>query len=144
MESLLKEKLWAHIAHNNPDLMLNLQADHSVTKYLDEKMEGITPMIAQLASEAKPQYIIQELCLDALTADLKPSKFLYIRSVIEEDFTEHFERLKERGILTYEVANLITICNAAVFKSFGFTTDNLEDRHLRYAVIAEIYYYLLG
>ncbi|KGO93667.1 hypothetical protein [Flavobacterium subsaxonicum] len=144
MESLLKEKLWAHIAHHNPDLMLNLQADHSVTKYLDEKMKGIMPMIAQLVAEAKPQYIIQELCLKALTSDLIPSKFHYIRSIIEEDFSDDFERLKKTGILTFEVANLITICNATVFKSLGFTTDNLEDRHLRYAVIAEIYYYLLG
>lgn len=143
MESLLKEKLWAHIAHHNPDLMLNLQADHSVTKYLDEKMNGIKTMIAQLVAEAKPQYIIQDLCLEALTAELIPSKFLYIRSVIEEDFSNDFERLKETGILTYEVANLITICDATVFKSLGFTTDNLEDRHLRYAVTAEIYYYFM-
>ena len=142
MQSMLREKLWAFIVHNNPDLMLNLQQGHSVTRYLDEKINGILPLAGRLLAEAKPQYVIEELCLNEMTKELKPSKFLYIRSVIEEDFPNDFQRMKESGVLTYEVVNLINACKD-VFESFGFNAENEQDRHLRYAVIAEIHDYLI-
>ena len=142
MVEKLKEKLWAFIVHNNPDLMLNLQEEYSVTKYLDEKVNGILPKIDALLKEEKPQYIIEELCLNEITADLKPSKFLYIRSVIEEEFPDDFKRLSEDGVLTYEVVNLIEACRET-FEAFEFSEENEGDRHLRYAIIAQVHDYLL-
>ncbi|OKS85692.1 hypothetical protein [Mucilaginibacter polytrichastri] len=142
MVEKLKEKLWAFIVHNNPDLMLNLQEEYSVTKYLEEKVNGIIPMIEALLAEGKPQYVIEELCLSAMTAELKPSKFLYIRSVIEEEFPDDFKRLQEDGVLTYEVVNLIEACQDA-FEAFGFSEETQDDRHLRYAIIAQVHDYLL-
>ena len=142
MQTMLKEKLWAYIVHNNPDLMFNLQEDYSVTKYLEEKVNGILPMAEQLLSEGKPPYAIEELCLEAMTEELKPSRYLYLRSVLEEDFIQDYERLKESGTLTYEVVNLIEACKG-VFDDFDFNRENEEDRHLRYAIIGQVHEYLL-
>ena len=137
MQSMLKEKLWAYIVHNNPELMVNLQEDFSVTKYLDEKVNGIMPAAERLLSENRPFYSIEEICLDTMTEDLKPSRYLYIRSVIEEEFNIDYEQLRENGVLTYEVINLIEACKG-IFGDFGFSAENEEDRHLRYAIIGMV------
>ncbi|MXN91159.1 hypothetical protein GR160_07935 [Flavobacterium sp. Sd200] len=142
MVEKLKEKLWAFIVHNNPDVMLNLQKDYSVTHYLDEKVNGILPMVDKLLAEDKPNYIIEELALNELTADLKPSKFLYIRSVLEEEFPDDFKRLSELGVLTSEVVNLIAACMDD-FEAFDFSEETYDDRHLRYAVITRVHDHLL-
>ncbi len=142
MQSTLKDKLWAYIVHNNPELMVSLQEDFSVTKYLEEKVNGIMPVAEQLLSENRPLYSIVEICLDTMTEELKPSRYLYIRSVIEEEFNLDYERLKENGVLTYEVINLIEACKG-IFNDFGFSRENEEDRHLKYAIIGEVHRYLL-
>ncbi len=142
METKLKELLWAYIVHNNPDLMFNLQEDYSVSQYLDEKINGIMPMAEQLLSEGKPVYAIEELCIQQMTQELRPSRFLYVRSVLEEDFPDDYERLREGGLLTYEVINMMEACKE-LFETFGFSEETEEDRHLRYAVIAQVHDYLL-
>ncbi len=142
MQSMLKEKLWTYIVHNNPDLMFSLQEDYSVTRYLEEKVNAIMPTAGQLLTEGKPLYAVEELCLERLTEDLKPSRYLYIRSVIEEEFKLDYDRLKENGILTYEIVNLIEACKG-IFSDFEFSRENEENRHLRYAIIGQVHEYLL-
>ncbi|RKD15101.1 hypothetical protein BCY91_06145 [Pelobium manganitolerans] len=141
MQSMLTEKLWAYIVHNNPDLMLSLQEDYSVTRYLEEKVAAVMPMATQFLSEEKPQYIIEELCLQAMTEDLKPSRYQFIRSVIEEEFNDDYLRMKENGTLTYEVVNLIEACKS-IFSDFDFNSENEANRHLRYAIIGQLHDYL--
>lgn len=141
MQTVLKEKLWAFIVHNNPELMLSLQADFSVTGYLEEKVASVVPLVERLLTEGKPQYIIEELCLNDMTAELRPSKFLYIRSILEEEFPNDHEQMREAGILTFEVINMIEHCKE-IFDSFNFSTENEEDRHLKYAIIGQLHDYL--
>ena len=141
MQSMLTEKLWAYIVHNNPDLMFSLQEDYSVSRYLEEKVSTVMPMVAQLTDEGKPPYIIEELCLNTMTEELKPSRYQYIRSVIEEEFNADYERMKESGTLTYEVVNLIEACKG-IFSDFDFNSENEANRHLRYAIIGQVHDYL--
>lgn len=141
MQEMLKEKLWTFIVHNNPDLMLNLQQDFSVTGYLEKKVFNVQPLISQLLAENKPGYIIEELCMEELTKDLRPSKFNYIRGVLEEEFELDFLRIKESGLLTYEIVNLISK-SETVFEILGFTQDNEQDRMLRYAIAGTIRQYI--
>jgi hypothetical protein len=141
MQEMLKEKLWTYIVHNNPDLMLNLQQDFSLTDYLEQKVSNIQPLISQLLAANKPGYIIEELCLAELTKDLRPSKFNYIRGVLEEEFELDFLRIKESGLLTYEIINLITE-SETVFETLGFMQDNEQDRMLRYAIAGTIRQYM--
>lgn len=141
MQNVLSEKLWAYIIHNNPDLMFSLQESRSVTRYLEEKVNGVLPLAEQLLADGNPLYIVEERCLNAMTEDLQPSRFQYIRSVLEDEFSKDYERLKENGTLTYEIVNLIETCKN-VFNDFGFSKENEDDRYLRYAVIGQVHSYL--
>jgi|SRR5690348_14713827 len=141
MQSMLMEKLWAYIVHNNPDLMLSLQESYSVSRYLEEKVNAVMPMVAQLLDEGRPQYIIEELCFNDMTEELKPSRYQYVRSIIEEEFNADYERMKESGTLTYEVLNLIEACKG-IFSDFNFNSENEANRHLRYAIIGQVHDYL--
>ena len=141
MEKVLKEKLWAFIVHNNPDLLIRLQENQSVTSYVEEKVSGIEPLISQLLSEGNSEYVIEEQCWETLTAELKPSKYIYIRSVLEEDFQTDYARLSQTGTLTYEILNILEACKE-IMDDLHFSQDNEDERAIRYAVIGEIHNYL--
>lgn len=141
MQELLITKLHGYITQNNPDLLLALQQEENVTRYLEEKVAGIENLFEQLQAANMPPYLIEERCMEALTQDLRPSKFNYLVTVIEEEFEPDYYRLKESGTLTYEVINMISACTP-VFEAFGFTKDNEDDRHLRYAITGAIKEYL--
>jgi hypothetical protein len=104
-------------------------------------VNAVLPMVEQLLGEGRPPYIIEELCLNAMTEELQPSRYQYIRSVIEEEFNGDYERMKENGTLTYEVVNLIETCKG-IFSDFDFNSENETNRHLRYAIIGQVHDYL--
>lgn len=141
MQEMLKEKLWTYIVHNNPDLMMNLQQDYAVTHYLEEKVNGIQLLTSQLQAENKPGYVIEALCMEVLTKDLLPSKFNYISNILENEFTQDFRFLKESGLLTYEIVNLISE-SETVFETLGFGEENEQNRMLSYAIIGTIRQYM--
>lgn len=141
MEDLLKEKLWFYIIHNNPDLMFRLQEDYSVLDYLNEKISSVKSILDDMLSDGTPKYIIEEICLNVLTEDLKPSRFLYIRSLLSDEFDKTYAAFQESGILTYEIINLMENCRP-VFETIGFTKENEEDPTLRSALIGQIADYL--
>lgn len=141
LENILAEKLRGYIATNNPDLLLTLQQQTRFTRYLEDKVYAIDGLIDQLVAEGKPQYVIEELCLNALTEDLRPSRFNYLKALLEEEFNERFERCRELGVLTYELTNMIEHCQA-LFEHFGFSEANEDDRLLRYAIIGAVDEYL--
>ncbi|MBW8334471.1 MAG: DUF1896 family protein [Prolixibacteraceae bacterium] len=141
MKDKLKDKLWTYIVHNNPDLMLNLQQDFSVTHYLEEKINGIQSLTSQLLAENKPGYIIEELCMTELTKELRPSKFNYICNILEDEFEQDFLRIKESGLLTYELVNMIRE-SEPVYETLGFTEINEQDQMLRYAITGTIRQYM--
>lgn len=140
MQHILREKLWAYVVAHNPELMLSLQEEFSVTAYLTEKVNNVMPLIETMRAEQTPQLIIEETCLEEMTAELKPSRFLYIREIMEEEFPIQFGALQESGTLTYEIVNLINECSA-LFEELGFR-KNRENNLLRYAVIAQVDDYL--
>lgn len=141
MEDILKEKLWFYIIHNNPDLMFTLQEDYSVLDYLNKKISSVKSILEDMSSDGTPQYIIEEICLNVLTEDLKPSRFLYIRSLLSDEFEKTYTAFQESGILTYEVINLMESCKP-IFETIGFTKENEEDPNLRNALIGQIADYL--
>ena len=141
METVLIEKLREYIIQNNPDILINLQTDFSVTQYLEEKVQSIQPLLNELLTEGKPTYIIEELCLNELTKDLRPSKFNFIRSVLEEEFERDFLLMKKMNTLTYEIMNIISE-GESMFEIFGFTEETEGNRDLRYAVAGTIQQFL--
>lgn len=141
LEFLLLEKLRSYIIANNPDLMLQLQRQMGFTRYLEDKIAAVAGTMEQLVSEGKPQYIIEELCLKEMTAELRPSRFNYLREIFETEFAETFERFRELGVLTYELTNIIEYCKD-LFELFEFSEEREDDRNLRYAIVGAISEYL--
>ncbi|MFC4233314.1 DUF1896 family protein [Parasediminibacterium paludis] len=141
MQEILTEKLHEYIINNNLNLLIELQQEGKVDTYLQEKVATADELISQLQSDNTPSYIIEEQCLDLLTKDLRPSKFNYVLRVLEEDFEKQYQQFREAGILTYETINLIAACNP-VFEALGFTTDNEDDKQLRYAITGTVKQYL--
>ncbi|MBC5862865.1 hypothetical protein [Flavobacterium turcicum] len=141
MEDVLKEKLWLYIINNNPDLMFTLQEEYRVSEYLNEKIVTVKSIVDELLEEATPQYIIEEICLNLLTEDLKPSRYVYIRLLLEEEFQSNYNQFYESGILIYEVINLVESCKE-VFETIGFTNENEDNTFLKHAIIGQMAVYL--
>jgi hypothetical protein len=142
MRDILINKLYEYLRENNPDVLMPLEDDGSVIQYLKNKVNAIKDLLEQLQKEDTPAYIIEEVCIDALTKDLKPSKFNYICSILEEDFETTYQQLQESGTRKYEVINMMALCKP-VFESLGFTEEKENDRQLRYAVMGAISEYLV-
>ena len=83
----------------------------------------------------------EELCMEELTKQIRPSRFNYLKALLEEEFSNEFERLEQAGILTTELINMITVCDM-VFDEMRFSTENEDNRNLRYAIIGAMHEYL--
>lgn len=141
MQTKLKEKFWAYIINYHPDLMFKLQEDYRVTQYLEDAVAAVMPKVSTWLTEGKPAYIVEELALKELTATLGPSRFSYLKDVLETEFADTYHQFAEAGVLTYECVNLVEHC-AAVFEELQFSEANAEDRYLRYAIIAAVHEYI--
>jgi hypothetical protein len=133
MQDVLIAKLHQFIADNNPDLLITLQEEGNVSGYLRKKVAAVDLLLNELLAAGTPAYIIEERCMDELTKELRPSKFNYLISILEEEFEADYYRLKESGLLTYEAINILESC-LPVFETFGFTVENENNRHLHYAI----------
>ncbi|RKR80689.1 uncharacterized protein DUF1896 [Mucilaginibacter gracilis] len=137
MEEELLKKLHSFIIENNPDLLVQLYDNRMMAAYLEDKLKLAVPLITQLSDAGKPAAVIEEQCMNRLTADLRPSRFHYIREVLEDEFEPVYYRLVESGTLTYEIISLLEDCNL-VFDDFGFSEDNENNRGLRRQIIRAI------
>ncbi len=140
MQAILIDKLHWYLKENNPDLLLQLEEDSTVTEYLSNKISTVDALLNQLGKE-QPAYIIEEACMDILTQDLRPSKFNYICTILEEIFDASYQQLVESGMLQFEVINLINHCQP-VFDTIGFTEENEGNRELQYNITGAISEYL--
>jgi hypothetical protein len=141
MQEVLIRKLYDYIRENNPDLLATLEEENRLTDYLQENTASVDGLIKQLLTENKPPSQIEELCMAELTKQLKPSRFNYLKTLLEEEFQKEFVRLHESGILTTELINMIAVCDP-VFDELNFSQENEDDRHLRYAITGAVYEYL--
>ncbi len=140
MELTLIIKLHEYMRENNPDLLMQLEEDDKVTEYLSTKVGNVEDLINQVQN-GQPSYRIENTCMDVLTRDLRPSKYNYIRNIVEEEFGETKNQLIESGLLQFEVINMIAYCQS-VFDDLNFSEENEENRFLRYAITGVIKEYL--
>lgn len=139
MQQQLLEKLWAYIAEFNPELMFSLQENYSVRSYLEAKVKSVEWLLESL--HGIPEHLITELCMNELTADLKPSKYQYIRKILERDFGAVTEVMRENGVLTCEIISMIENCTP-IFRQHAFSEATIDNRELQCAVIGSIEAYL--
>lgn len=140
MQEIFIKKLHEYIRENNPDLLLMLQEENRLADYLQESVASIDGLINQLVTENKPPSVIEEACMEELTRHLKPSRYQYLKNILEEEFPNDYERLFERGLLTTEIINMIAASDP-VFDELNFSEQNEDDRHLRYTITGVVFEY---
>lgn len=133
--------LHAYILENNPDLLVNLQAERRVTNYLYEKIATVTELAEELAAEGYNPGIIEEQCMAILIGDLLPSRYHYVLGILEEEFRDACETRRTSGTLMYEVINMVEACSP-LLDELGFSPMNEDDRLIRYAATGAIKEYL--
>lgn len=141
MQEVLIKKLHDYLKLNNADVLLALEEKNGVTPFLSDKVASINYLVEQLKKEEKPPYIIEELCMDELTKEFRPSKYNYVNNILDEDFEFAYLQFKRSGTLLFEVINIIKECEPA-FEALGFTEENESSRDLKYAVTGIIDKYL--
>ena len=141
MKETLINNLHSYLVQNHLDLLISLQEDHRLNPYLDSKVASVKELWEALQAENRPAYVIEALCLEELTRDLRPSRFNYVKELLEAEFEADYLRMKDSGILTYEVINLIGACEP-IFEVFGFSEDNEDGKELKYAVMGMAAEYL--
>lgn len=141
MEEQLMKQLHSYLVQNHLDLLISLQEEHRLTPYLETKVASVRELWEGLQAENRPGYVIEALCMEELTRDLRPSRFNYMRELLETEFEAHYVRMKDNGILTYELINLIGACEP-IFEIFSFGEETEDSRQLKYAVMGMISEYL--
>jgi hypothetical protein len=139
MKEILINKLHQYLQDNNPELLQQLEEDGTVTSWLTDKIKSIENVIAEY--DGQPDYIIEEVCINELTKELRPSKFNYISNILQEEFENDYQQFLNAGILRFEVINLITECQP-VFKETGLTEENEDSSDLKNVVTGTISEYL--
>lgn len=137
MEKILKEKLWDYIICNNPDLMYKLQEEYAVADFLQEKVNGVLTLSEEMLNDDTPAAVIEEICLNVMTEDLKPSQFKYLCRILSEEFEQTYLKFKNSGSIIYEVLKLMDLCSE-VFDRIGFTKESEKNTELRTTVIKKI------
>ncbi|MFD0795463.1 DUF1896 family protein [Mucilaginibacter litoreus] len=137
MKEHLINKLHHFLMDNHLDLLIALQEEHRLTHYLRHKVDSVMEICEELQAENRPEYVIEALCMEELTRDLRPSRYEYIRALLEEEFKSEFERMAASGILTYEIISLIGACEP-IFEVFAFGEEGEDGRELRSAITAMI------
>ena len=135
MQERLLERLNDYIRFDHPELVITLAKDHRLSTWLEQKVQTVAEFITELSGEGKSLQIIEERCLERLTADLRPSRFAYISGMLEEDFEWDYYQMRELGIAMFEVIGLMDKCKD-IFNAFGFCEANKANPSLRRAISA--------
>lgn len=141
IETILSQRLYQFLVDQSPDLLVRLQAERRVTTYIQEKVLSVASLWAALQQEQQHAYAIEAQCMQALTEDLRPSRYWYLSDILEEDFAETSDAWRDSGVRTYEIMNLLQLCQSA-FLEYGFTQTTRDNRFLRYEIIGRIVTYL--
>jgi len=135
MQDVLKQYLYGYIRDNHPDLLFRLEDEGRVAAYLNERLSTVAHLLSR---EGIPDHIMEEECMEILTADLKFSKYQYIAAILEEEFAVEFEAFTSLGVLQTEIVNMIAHC----FDGIELNESNEADNFLRYSIIGAVAEYL--
>ena len=93
MQEIFVRKLHQYISENNPDLLLQLENEGRVGKYLSDKVNTVSALFKQ-RDIRKPVYILEDICMYIMTQNLRPSTFNYIINLLQEEFESTYNRLR--------------------------------------------------
>lgn len=141
MEAKLKQMLHQYIVAHNPELMLKSSQTFSLQNYIEDKVMQIMPRVDQWMQGERSIHEIEAFAMSEMTMDLRPSKFMYLKKVFEEEFPESFQEFSEKGVLTHELVSILETCDE-VFQAHEFSDHNTNSNLLRHAVIIKLHNYL--
>lgn len=134
-------QLRQYLLENHLELAIALEEEHRLAHYLEGKVKSIDELIGGLLPQNRPAYVVEALCLEELTRDLRPSRFRYVRALVEKIYPADYRRMKKSGVLAYEVIGLTGACEP-IFEVFGFATVSEDSRGLHRAVLGMAAEYL--
>ncbi|MCJ8208107.1 hypothetical protein MUY27_00210 [Mucilaginibacter sp. RS28] len=137
MNDRILERLNSYIIEDHPDLVIRLNHTGQLQHWLIGRVDAAQGMIAELKEAGKPSMLIEEQVLDAITKDLRPSRFHYIAQLLEEDFAFDYYRMREAGTLTTVITRMIDCCKSK-FDLYGFCEANETDKQLRRMVTLQL------
>ena len=141
MREKLIHNLLQYIKENNPELLYQMENEAALMQWLSEKVKSVSALVDQMKKKRQPEYAIEEACMEELTKSLRPSRFNYIRHILEEEFETHYLRMTNSGVLRFEIINLIQCCQST-FDDLRFAEENEDNRFTRYAITGVIKEYL--
>lgn len=132
-----------HVRENHPDILFDLGDDEAVMQWTTDRLQEVSATIQAMKKKYKPEGQIIAACMEELIQNLLPSRYNYVRNVLEEEFYDDYSRLKEAGILRFEAVNMVAHCRST-FDDLRFSVENEDNRFTRYAIIGMIRDYLNG
>lgn len=117
-----------YIAENNPDLIVRIEGNESMKRYISDKVSTAMVLAKRLKEQGSSEDEILDTCLESMVTDLKPSKFRFVKDLIERKFKKKDDQLTEAGVLTYEIINIIEN-HDHLFEKHGFNDregDNIQ------------------
>lgn len=141
MQEILINKLLEYIWENNPDILFQLEQEAGLTNYLNDKVSAAMELVQAMKAQNQPGYIIEETCMTNMTAELRPSRYNYIISILSEEFEDEYNRMIDSGVLLTETINIISDCES-VLDDLNFSEENEDNRFIRYAITGMISEYL--
>lgn len=141
MREKLIHNLLQYIRDNNPELPYQMENEAALMLWLSQKVKSVSVLVDQLKKKRQPEYTIEEVCMEELTRELRPSRFNYIRHLLEDEFEADFLRMTHSGVLRFEIINLIQCCQST-FDDLRFAEENEDNRFTRYAIMGVIKEYL--
>lgn len=142
MQTELQTKLYEYLKENNPDSLVQLNEEDSLSTYLLEKVADVWNETEVLRQQLSPS-MYEELCMERLTQDLKPSKYNYILHLIEEEFESKYIELQINGLIITECINLVNYCQS-IFDDLNFSAENEDNRFIHYAITGMIQEYFIN
>lgn len=136
MTNHLQGLLLGYIKENNPELLFQLEKDDALHQWVMEKIQEVELVL----NNAKPTNLSESDFMKIFRADLHPSRFRYVRDLLETEFTDVYERMLASGTLHYELVNMVSACHF-LFEDMPLISD-MDNPQLDHAVAGVISDYL--
>ncbi|MET7000706.1 hypothetical protein [Chitinophaga defluvii] len=143
MREKIKESLLGFLQENYPEIILLFAQRGTLSQYLDDRLDLVEPLVDELLEQGDSEQHITQLCIEQLTSSFGPSKYNYLKGVLDDEFPQEYQQFEQVGVLRSELTNMIVACNNA-FDAFEFSETTLDDHFMRHMVIAEIHDYLIS
>ncbi len=136
MTNQLQGLLLDYIRENNPKLLNQLVIDDGLHQWVIEKIKEVELVL----SNAKPSQLTNTSFMEIFQTNLQPSRFRYVRELLEAEFTDVYDRMLQSGTLQYELVNMVSACHH-LFEETPFI-EGMDNPQLDHAVAELINDYL--